>query len=212
MKTHLLCTCMKSKHAIKRIVLTGGPGAGKTAVLEMVRHLLCPHITILPESASILFGGGFWRKPDLAARKAAQRAIYYVQREQEHMVDEEAKTAVLLCDRGTLDGLAYWPLSKQIFFKQVHTSQQLELHRYDVVIHLRSPIVERGYNLSNPVRTESAEEAAIIDALIEKAWRGHPHRHFVPSTKTFMEKARKTLELIEKELPSCCENLLLEGV
>jgi predicted ATPase len=203
-----VCSCKKNKHKTKRIVITGGPGAGKTAILEMVRHLMCPHITILPEAASILFGGGFWRKTDTPAKEAAQRAIYYVQREQERMVLEEGQNAVVLCDRGTLDGLAYWPASGQLFFKQLHTSRKLELHRYEVVIHLRTPEAKQGYNLSNPVRIESALEAAAIDTLIESAWRGHPHRHFVASTDTFMEKARTTLEIIEQELPFCCMNKL----
>ena len=70
---------------------------------------------------------------------------------------------------------------------------------------MRSPGAEHGYTLSNPVRIESAEEAVAIDALIEDAWRGHPHRHFISSTKNFMEKARKALTLIENELPFVCE-------
>ena len=65
------------------IVLTGGPGAGKTAVLEMLRKEVCPHVAILPEAAGILFGGGFWRLPTDSARAAAQRAIFRVQRELE---------------------------------------------------------------------------------------------------------------------------------
>ena len=40
------------------MVLTGGPGAGKTAVLEVVRRTFCEHVTVLPEAASILFMGG----------------------------------------------------------------------------------------------------------------------------------------------------------
>jgi predicted ATP-binding protein involved in virulence len=31
----------------KRIVITGGPGAGKTAVLELARRDLCKHIDVL---------------------------------------------------------------------------------------------------------------------------------------------------------------------
>ena len=92
---------------------------GKTAVLEMIRHMLCPNVTILPEAASILFGGGFWRKPSLPAKKAAQRAIYYVQRELEQMVTEDPESGTIICDRGTLDGLAHWPGTKQSFFKQI---------------------------------------------------------------------------------------------
>ncbi len=205
---HARCFCDKARHSSKRIVITGGPGAGKTAILEMVRHLLCPHVVILPEAASILFGGGFWRKPDLPARKAAQRAIFYVQREQEQMIEEEKQKAVVLCDRGTLDGLAYWPTSAKSFFTQVHSSREGELKRYDVVIHLHTPARTMGYDLSNPVRMENAEEAHAIDLLIEAAWRGHPHRHFVASSESFIEKARATLSIIEKELPLCCENEL----
>ena len=63
------------------IVLTGGPGAGKTAVLEMLRRVVCPHVAILPESAGILFSGGFWRGTSIDAHKSAQRAIFHVQRE-----------------------------------------------------------------------------------------------------------------------------------
>ena len=199
---------IKPQARFKKIVLTGGPGAGKTAVLEMVRHMLCPHVTILPESASILFGGGFWRRPSFPAKEAAQRAIYYVQRELEQMAIAEPQSATVLCDRGTLDGLAYWPGSKHSFFEQLETTRESELSRYDVVIHLHSPASDSGYNLSNLVRTESAEEAALIDNLIKTAWRGHPHRYFIASTKNFMEKARKALGIIESELPQGCEKIL----
>ncbi len=54
------CAC-ESPHQGKRIALTGGPGAGKTAVLELLRKYFCKHVRVLPEAASILFGGGFPR-------------------------------------------------------------------------------------------------------------------------------------------------------
>jgi len=43
------CACT-THHAGKRIVLTGGPGAGKTAVLELVRQEFCAHVKILPQT------------------------------------------------------------------------------------------------------------------------------------------------------------------
>ncbi len=73
------CPCTE-RHPAKRIVLTGGPGAGKTAVLELVRHSLCEHVRIVPEAASIVFGGGFPRDSALETRRAGQRAIFYLQR------------------------------------------------------------------------------------------------------------------------------------
>jgi dephospho-CoA kinase len=52
------CDCSET-HKTRRVVLTGGPGAGKTAVLELIRQDFCKHVKVLPESASILFGGDF---------------------------------------------------------------------------------------------------------------------------------------------------------
>src|SRR5262245_23288186 len=101
------CSCL-TPHPRRRIVLTGGPGAGKTAVLELVRRSFCSHVQVLPESAGILFGGGFPRGSDDDHRRCAQRAIFHTQRELETLA-AAGPASVLLCDRGTVDGLAYWP-------------------------------------------------------------------------------------------------------
>lgn len=201
----LRCLCRKKRHTLKQIVLTGGPGAGKTAILEMVRQSLCHHVAILPESASIIFKGGFWRKTSIPARQAAQRAIFHVQRELEQLVCEEREAAIALCDRGSLDSLAYWPTSRASYFKQLNTTLDDELNRYYAVIHLRVPAQFSGYDHSNPMRIESAKEAQRIDAKIEDVWRKHPRRFVVESTADFMTKARITIALIEQELAACCK-------
>ena len=123
----------------KRIVITGGPGAGKTAVLELARRDLCKHVEILPEAARIVFGGGFPRRVDDVGRRGAQRAIFHVQDELERMGAQSSIAATLPCDRGTLDGLAYWPGSWDEYFRELATTMQAELARYAVVIHLRVP-------------------------------------------------------------------------
>lgn len=198
------CACKRENHDSKRVVLTGGPGAGKTAVLEIARKNFCEHISILPESASIIFSGGFWRHDTLAAKKAAQRAIYYVQRELERLVDDEKQAAITLCDRGTVDGLAYWPDNKALFWKEIGTNKQEELSRYTAVIHLRTPPLEQGYNHQNPTRIETAKQAAEIDEKIAQAWSGHPRRFFIESNNEFLEKVSQTITLIKNELPECC--------
>lgn len=82
------CACATLPAEPPRIVITGGPGAGKTALLEVVRRMYCEHVVILPESASILFRGGFPSRPTPAAHEAAQRAIFRVQHEVERLVEE----------------------------------------------------------------------------------------------------------------------------
>ncbi len=200
------CQCSKPDHAPKLVVLTGGPGAGKTAVLEIARRQFCKHVAVLPEAASIIFGGGFIRADTLSAQKAAQRAIFQVQRELEQMAIEEKKYSVILCDRGTVDGLGYWPNSEESFWKENRSNRDQELARYAAVIHLRTPGSHNGYNRKNPVRIETANEAAIIDLKIMDAWNGHPHRHFVESTQAFVTKVAQALEIIRSEVPSCCKS------
>lgn len=198
------CQCHVRHRRCKRIVITGGPGAGKTAVLEMIRRALCPHVAVLPEAAGIIFKGGFWRRTSVTAKKAAQRAIFHVQRESERLVEDEREYAVALCDRGSLDGLAYWPSTRASFFKELDTDEETELARYYAIIHLRTPSKMSGYDHSNPLRIENPEEAMIIDDKIKSVWRRHPHRHIIESRTEFLEKANLAIELLKKELPKCC--------
>lgn len=195
------CDC-KAEHPRKRIVLTGGPGAGKTAVLELAQQFFCRHLVLVPESASLLFRGGFPRGRNTAEQSATQRAIYYVQRELEAATEAADHAAAMLCDRGTVDSAAFWP-GKESFWAEVGTTHEAELQRYDTVIHLRVP-EPANYNQNNPHRIETAEQAAAIDLRIAEAWAGHPRRFLVDNAKTFLDKAHTALDLIEKELPACC--------
>jgi predicted ATPase len=195
------CGCTLA-HQRKRIVLTGGPGAGKTAVLELVRQSLCRHVTVLPEAAGIVFGGGFPRRDTPGVKHAVQRAIYYVQRELEAAADAEG-AGIVLCDRGCVDGAAYW-IGSGDFWSAVGTTRQETLARYDTVVHLRVPNAENGYGKQNPLRVESVDQALAIDDRILQAWDGHPHRYIVEATTDFMAKARRAVEILRAELPECC--------
>jgi predicted ATPase len=205
----LPCTCT-AHHQTRRIVLTRGPGAGKTATLELIRQSFCEHVQILPEAAGVVFGGGFPRRTTIDSRKAVQRAVFYVQRELEAaaIVDN---AAILLCDRGTLDGAAYWP-GPEDFWASVNTSIDEQLGRYHAVIHLRTPVLEGGYNHQNPLRTESASEAAELDIRILHAWERHPRRLVVETFPDFLSKAARVLELLRGELPDCCKRHLVPAL
>ncbi|MCC7383978.1 MAG: ATP-binding protein [Deltaproteobacteria bacterium] len=198
----IACECPEL-HSGKRIVLTGGPGAGKSAVLEIVRQYFCEHLHVLPEAASLLFAGGFPRGNALHQRQATQRAIFYVQRELEATSEVEEGVAIILCDRGTIDGSAYWPGPGDLW-PAIHTKRADELVRYAAVIHLRTPAAHQGYNHDNPMRTECAADAATIDERIVQAWAGHPRRFFIESTPDFFEKAHRAIEVLKAELPECC--------
>ncbi len=195
------CPC-REPHPLRRVVLTGGPGAGKTAVLAVVRQAMCQHVVVLPESAGIVFEGGFPRRHDDAARKAAQRAIFHVQGELEAAA-ASLNPAIMLCDRGTIDGAAYWPMPDTLW-SSVGVARLNELARYDAIIHLRTPPAAQGHDHANPMRLETPEDAARVDARIALEWNGHPRVFAVEAGEDFVVKAARALDLVRAEMPACC--------
>jgi hypothetical protein len=173
----------------------------------MARRYFCQHVAITPEAASIVFGGGFPRTDSRGGRRAAQRAIFHVQKALETVALESRETAVVLCDRGTLDGLAYWPGSRQSFFDEFDISLEEELARYWAVIHVEVPALAWGYE-TNRIRQENVSQAREIDQRIARAWRGHPRFLTVGATAGFLEKLAYTIELLRGELPACCQTHL----
>jgi hypothetical protein len=124
-----------------RIVLTGGPGGGKTTAADLFRREIGDRVVIVPEAATILFQGGFPRSRAPQASRFAQTAIFHVQR---HLEDVQAALfpgRTLLCDRGTVDGAVYWPGQPHDYFRAVGTTLDTELARYDAVIFLRTKLL-----------------------------------------------------------------------
>lgn len=70
-----------------RVVLTGGPGAGKTAVLELVRRAVCRHVRVLPEAASVVYGGGFPRESIAHPRRIEIAAAHDFLTKARHALD-----------------------------------------------------------------------------------------------------------------------------
>ena len=139
-----------------------------------------------------------------SAKKAAQRAIFQVQKEMQNLVVGEKKWGLGLCDRGSLDGLAYWPGNENEFFQALGTSKEQELAKYKAVIHLKSPGRTNGYNYQNPIRIETPEVAAIIDQRIQSVWKDHPNYTCIESTVDFIEKVDRASTQIQGLIPECC--------
>jgi predicted ATPase len=188
----------KPKHGRCRIVVTGGPGGGKTTAADLFRREIGERVVVVPESATLLFSGGFPRVDEPAARAASQRAIYYVQTNLEDVQSARYPDRILLCDRGTVDGAAYWPGDAAEYFQAVGSSQERELARYDAVLFFETAAlggmsVEGG----NPMRIETNAQAVELDDRLRALWSKHERFFVVPHNPSFVKKIMVGLAMLE---------------
>lgn len=180
-----------------KIAITGGPSGGKTMLIEALRKELGNKCAVVQEAATILYSGGFPRKKDYDSRIHTQRAIYYTQRELEDIISHMGdNTQLIICDRGSLDSIAYWPDRENNFYESLQTNKLQELARYDWVLHLDTAAAE-FYDLSNPIRTESYSEALDLNEKIKQAWQGHPRRIIIPHMSEFISKMTISISVIK---------------
>ena len=157
-------------------------------------------VFVVPELATLTITGG--ASPGTYSRDqfvAWETAILRQQLQIEDMFGEIAQNcapdrhAVLLCDRGTMDVLAY--LGKEAFDEVCEengwTVPGLRDRRYNAVVHLVTAAdgAEKFYTLeNNKARRESAEEAKELDRKLCQAWVGHNSLHIIHNSGSFEEK------------------------
>ncbi len=195
------------KVKISKIVLTGGPCAGKTTAITWINNYFSKRgytILFVPETATELITNGIapWT---CETNYDYQRFQIRLQKVKEQIFDDAAKKMkndkiLIVCDRGILDNKAYM---KDIEFKRIlnelGTSETQERDSYDAIFHLVSAAKgkENAYTLANNIaRTENIEEARKIDDKIISAWTGHPHFRIIDNSTEFEEKLEKLLKEI----------------
>ena len=184
-----------------KLVLTGGPSGGKTTLAQAIQKEFTSQVIVIPEAASIVYGGGWPRRKTQVGVQHQQRAIFYVQRELESLLLAENPGRLLICDRGSLDGTAYWPGPGPAadFLASVGTSVEQEVERYDWVMHLDTAAAS-NYDLTNPLRNENFEEAWKLNEAVQEAWSTHPQRFVINNHESghFIEKLQRALLVVER--------------
>jgi predicted ATPase len=184
-----------------KIVLTGGPGGGKTTAADLFRREIGEEIVVVPEAATLLFSGGFPRSIDEYALKASQTAIFHVQKNLENAQAALYPQRSLLCDRGTVDSSIYWPGGPEDFFKQMNTKLETELSRYSAVVFFESAAVgNSSIEGGNPVRNESLEEARRLDQDLYNIWSKHPQFYHIKHQNSFFGKMENAIKVLRDVL------------
>lgn len=185
-----------------RIVLTGGPGAGKTSVAMALVRERPDKLVHVPEAATQVYDGlgTRWDRLDDAGRREVQRRIYRLQLEQEARHAREHPGKVLLFDRGTVDGAAYWPQGADDYWQRLGTTHAAELARYDAVIWLETCAAVGAYDgaASNACRHEDPQAAIARGLLVLAAWEAHPRLARVDAYPTFEEKVAAVKQVLAR--------------
>lgn len=192
---------MEQQQRPKRIVLTGGPGAGKTVISAAIIAEHPGKFVLVPEAATQVYAAlqTRWDRLDLNGRREVQRKIYRLQREQEDRIAREHPSKTLLLDRGTIDGAAYWPEGPAAYWADLGTSHEVELARYDMIIWLETAAALGIYDgdASNDCRFEDPAAAIESGKLLSKLWGDHPQFYRVNAQPKLEEKIGSIRRLLE---------------
>jgi predicted ATPase len=187
---------------VKGIVLTGGPGAGKTSVAAALARAFPGRLVHVPEAATQVYTrlGTRWDQLDVEGRREVQQRIYLLQVVQEARARLEHRGKVLLLDRGTVDGAAYWPEGPDDYWRQVGTPQSTELRRYHAVLWLQTCAAVGAYDgaASNACRHEDPRGAVAAGEKVLAAWSAHPRLVRVDAYPTFEEKLAAVTAAVRK--------------
>lgn len=188
---------------IAKIVLTGGPCAGKTTAMNWIQNFFQKKgyaVIFIPETATELITSGISPtkvedfltfQTNILELQLAKEKVY-----RDGAINLPEDKILIVCDRGILDNKAY--LSKREWQRLLKSSgyNEVELQgRYDAIFHLVTAAkgAKDFYNLDNPARRETPEEAISVDDAIVSAWTGHPYLRLIDNSTSFEEKMKRLL-------------------
>jgi predicted ATPase len=163
------------------IILTGGPGGGKTALIDELSRdpAWVGRFAALPEAIFTL------RNANISPQeKLFQRVMVQMQMAMEDGLAcalEPDGRRMILCHRGSLDPLAYWldrGWPEEEFFEYTGTSREAHYRRYASVIHMVSAAdgaIAHYKKYPQAHRPETPQQAIHLDRLLQQVWSEHPH-------------------------------------
>lgn len=200
----LLMRKQKELPKITKIVVTGGPCAGKSTAISWIQNAFTKlgyKVIFIPETSTELITAGI----NLSSCNSPldfEKGLVKLQLEKEKIYEDIAKEMpyskiLIVCDRGVMDNKAYVkPIDFLSILRDIKSNETILRDSYDAVFHLVSAAkgAEKYYTLeNNQARSESIEDAAILDDKIISAWTGHPHFRIIDNSSNFDIKMKKLI-------------------
>lgn len=191
---------------ITKIVITGGPCAGKTTGMSWIEHAFTERgykVLFVPETATELITGGVapWVCPNIEF----QKCLLSLQLKKEAVYEQAARTMkedkiLIVCDRGVIDNKSYMTNEEFTDVLSAFNLNEVELRdTYDAVFHLVTAAkgAEEFYTTANnSARTETPEQAVAADDKLIAAWTGHPHFRIIDNSTSFEDKMKRLIKEI----------------
>jgi len=205
---------------ILRIVLTGGPCAGKTTCLGLVKQHLADKgfaVCTVPETSTFLLSNGAsYPSLDEDKRHIYQQFEDYflslhlkIEETFANIVSLENGPKALIYDRAIMDIKAYVPedVWKKMLLTAGFASEEEVFAKYDYVIHLVT--VANGatthYGIgTNDIRMENPEQARELDNLTFKNWSAHHNVVRIANS----ESVQDGFEIKKKDTFAALDNFL----
>ena len=197
---------------IAKIVLTGGPCAGKTTTIAKIEEHLKEkgyHVLVLNECATEMIKGGIRPFGEYAAtvydfeNEILNLQLYKEKKYKDFLKNYSDDTKIIiLYDRGSVDIKAYLGEEKyQKMLEENHLSHEELLKEYDLVIHMitvAADMENRYSNSNNTARFEDSQEAIDLDKRTSDAWKDHPNLKVVPVCEYLEEKIQIAIKYVDE--------------
>ena len=199
---------------ITKIVLTGGPAAGKTTLISRILHEFKQEdgwrVITIPETATELISG-FGIRPFGGCMSMLEFQDFVIadQIHKEKLALQAAEVVaeeniLIIYDRALLDDKAYITDEEftEVLARFEGRTEEKVLAGYDAVLHLVTCAkgAEFAYNLGNEARTESLEYAREMDDRTLRAWSRHPNLRIIDNSVDFQEKMNRAIREIYRIL------------
>ena len=192
---------------VYKIVLTGGPCAGKTKILEFLMQELKNtgyYVIVVPETASECIRNNIVPNDERQHTLMFQDIMLCNQYVKENSAEKYAEfiknktDVIILYDRAVMDNRAYLSQEDYDNLLKKYNINELELiNKYDLVIDLISTatLKQDSYEL-NDTRSEDIDKASARDKLTSLAWLLHRNLKVIKPTDEIEEKENIVLEYI----------------
>lgn len=196
---------------IWKFVITGGPCAGKTEAIKIIKQELTNKglkVIAVPETATELISSEI--TPWELGRNKFQFLLLERSLNKEITAEKAAECfdqdVVIIYDRGLLDGKAYMqaePFMNEL--KKYNEDEKTVLDRYNAVFHLVTTAngAEEFYTLANnEARTESIKDAIKLDDRLIDIWSNHKNFKIIDNSTNFEFKMKRLINEIDNVINS----------